>query len=596
MKRREAVAGLIIAALVVLALMAVFAVQLSNNQAKSRRDIESRVHERSMLAAALIDSLFQTIQQQVPQEARLYGSPKVSNRLLDSKRATNSYLALLNASGTPIAYSHGFDAQARADLNRSATLKLLKAGKPWALGNVLPYGKTGVINYGVTLPTKSGMRYLLTGLDPATLSPFLLGELRQIPGVKGAYNYVFDGAGVVIASTNPKRPPGYRLHTRAQMAAFAHTSGDVNGHYYDQVRLGNSTWRILLAAPNGPLFASVSGVRKWLPWLIFTAFGIVAAVTLALARRALRDNDRVRLTNARLEEANASLAEVNEQLAQTNQTLAETNTALEISNSELERRARELARSNAELDQFASIASHDLQEPLRKVRTFTERISQTEGDALSERGLDYLHRANASAERMQRLIEDLLTFSRVATQGRPFTEVDLGTVTKEVIEDLEESINSTGAEVRVGALPTINADPHQMRQLVQNLLSNAIKFNRPGVTPQIDISAETDGDLVKLMVRDNGIGFDPQYGGRIFRVFERLHGRGTYPGTGIGLALCRKIAERHGGTVVGDSVPGEGSVFTVTLQRQRSEAAAAAAAAGEDQSAPAASEEPYAVA
>ena len=340
------------------------------------------------------------------------------------------------------------------------------------------------------------------------------------------------------------------------------------------MKLTNSTWRILLSAPNGPLFASVSGLRKWLPWLIFIAFGIVAGITLVLARRALRDSDRLHASNIQL---------------------ADTNRALEATNVELERRAEELARSNAELDQFASIASHDLQEPLRKVRTFTERIAQTEGEVLSERGLDYLRRANASAERMQRLIEDLLKFSRVATQGRPFARVDLGALVREVVEDLEEPIARTGAEIRLGKLPTVKADPHQMRQLMQNLISNAIKFQREGAKPEVEISAEVKGDLVTLTVRDNGIGFDPQYRERIFRVFERLHGRGTYPGTGIGLALCRKIAERHGGTVVADSTPGQGSVFTVTLQTE-SAAPTPPASPAEDGSAPASSEEPYVVA
>ncbi|MFL5336570.1 MAG: histidine kinase dimerization/phospho-acceptor domain-containing protein, partial [Geminicoccaceae bacterium] len=473
MKRREAVAGLIIAALVVLALTAVFAVQLSDNQAKSKQDIENRVHERSVLAAALIDSLFQSSQRQVPQQARLYGARTVPNSLLESKRGQNTYLALLDSDGRAIAHSHGFNAQARADLRRSATLSLLRAGKPWALGNVLPYGNTGIVNFGVALPTKAGMRYLLTGFRPAELAPLLMGELKEIPGVKGAYNYIFDGNGVVITSTNPQRPPGYRLHTPRQLTAFAHSSGEVAGRYYDQVRLSNSTWRILLAAPNGPLFASVSGLRKWLPWLIFIAFGIVAGITLVLARRALRDSDRLHATNVQL---------------------ADTNRALGATNAELERRAEELARSNAELDQFASIASHDLQEPLRKVRTFAERIAQTEGEVLSERGLDYLRRANASAARMQRLIEDLLMFSRVATQGRPFTPVDLEVVTGEVLEDLEEPITRTGAEIRVRKLPTVKADAHQMRQLMQNLISNAIKFQREGAKPEVEIAAEVKDD------------------------------------------------------------------------------------------------------
>jgi signal transduction histidine kinase len=572
-------AGLIIGSMVVLALMAVFAIQLSDNQAKSKQDIEGRVHERSVLATALISSLFQSVQQQVPAEAKLYGTPTVPGKLLDRKVGHNLYLALVDPSSNVIAASREFSAQARADLKLSATLKLLRAGKPWALGNVLPYGKTGVINYGVALPTASGRRFLLTGFTPIALSSFLTADLRQIPGVKGAHNYLLDGRGVVISSTNPQRPPGYLFHTPAQLNVLDHTHGDISGHYFDQVRLTNSTWRLVLAAPDGPLFASVSGLRKWLPWIIFIAFGIVAVATLILGRRVLRDAEVVRETNAQLGDANGQLASVNGQLAEANETL--------------QRRARELARSNAELEQFASIASHDLQEPLRKVRTFTERITETEHDRLSERGLDYLRRANASAERMQRLIEDLLKFSRVATQGRPFAPVDLGSVAEEVVEDLDDSIHRSGAEVHIGSLPTINADAHQMRQLLQNLISNAVKFKRDGVTPRIDIDSEVTGGMVKLTVSDNGIGFDPQYSRRIFRVFERLHGRGTYPGTGIGLALCRKIAERHGGTVVADSTLGEGSTFTVTMQTQRTEGVTSAAPAEEADITRVEHEEPY---
>ena len=252
--------------------------------------------------------------------------------------------------------------------------------------------------------------------------------------------------------------------------------------------------------------------------------------------------------------------------------LAESNAALASSNAELERHTHELARSNAELDQFASIASHDLQEPLRKVRTFTERVTATESEALSERGRDYLQRAGASAERMQRLIEDLLKFSRVTTQSRPFVAVDLEEVAREVVEDLDEQVAAAGAVVHIGALPTISADAGQMRQLMQNLISNGLKFRRDGVRPEIDINATTQEGWVKLIVHDNGIGFDPQYASRIFRVFERLHGRASYPGTGIGLALCLKIAERHGGTVLAESVPGQGSTFTVVMQSERTEA------------------------
>ena len=543
MKRRDAVIA-VFAAVILLALLSVFAIELSNTQAKSKRDVEARVHERGVLAGALVDSLFQTVTQQVPQDARLYGTPTVSDRTMDAHNQQNTYLALLDGSGTKVlASSRGFNAKARANLARSAALALIRSGHPYGLGDLLPYGRTGVINFAVIFPTRFGARILLTGFAPQALGTFITADLHKIPGVKGAHNYLIDGNDAVLASTNPARPVGY-VFTGSAAAALRTVSGDVNGHYYDSVPLSNSTERIVLSAPNGPLFASVSGLRKWVPWIIFVAFAVVAIVALDLGRRALRSADRIRSSNERL-------AAVNDQL--------------ETVNSALEGRAAELARSNSELEQFASIASHDLQEPLRKVRTFTQQLTVTEADHLSEKGRDYLGRANAAAERMQRLIEDLLKFSRVATHGRAFSPVDLQGLVRGVLEDLELEVDEAGAVVHVGDLPTIDGDEPQLRQLMQNLISNALKFRRDDVVPEVDIGATSTEDSVQITVRDNGIGFESQYAGRIFRVFERLHGRSRYQGTGIGLALCRKIAERHGGTIVADSELGAGATFTVTL-------------------------------
>ena len=234
-------------------------------------------------------------------------------------------------------------------------------------------------------------------------------------------------------------------------------------------------------------------------------------------------------------------------------------------NLELAARATELERSNSELEQFASIASHDLQEPLRKVRTFTQRVTATESENLSEQGRDYLNRANASAARMQTLVEDLLTFSRVATRGRPFLAVDLGELIADAQEDLAHVIERTGATVAVGEMPTVDADELQMRQLLQNLLTNALKFRHESRPLEISIEGTVDDEVATIAIRDNGIGFDPRYRDRIFRVFERLHGRSEYEGTGIGLALCRKIVERHRGTIAAEGELDVGTTFTVTL-------------------------------
>jgi signal transduction histidine kinase len=234
---------------------------------------------------------------------------------------------------------------------------------------------------------------------------------------------------------------------------------------------------------------------------------------------------------------------------------------------EVERINRELARSNRELESFASVASHDLQEPLRKITAFGDRLKSQEAGALSDRGRDYLERMQNAATRMQSLIEDLLAYSRVTTRGQPFVPVSLAEVTREVLSDLELRIERTGARVEVGELPTIEADPTQMRQLLQNLLSNALKFQRPGETPRIRVEGRplNGSAAIELRVEDNGIGFDEKYLDRIFTVFQRLHGRGEYEGTGVGLAICRKIALRHGGDITARSQPGQGATFIVTL-------------------------------
>ena len=235
--------------------------------------------------------------------------------------------------------------------------------------------------------------------------------------------------------------------------------------------------------------------------------------------------------------------------------------------SDLKRTQFRLEQSNRELESFASVASHDLQEPLRKIQTFGERLKTTCGASLSPEGRDYLERMNNAAGRMRRLIDDLLSFSRISSKTPTFVRVDLGRVAREVLGDLETSIEQAGASVSVGELPTLQAEPMQMRQLLQNLVSNALKFRRENVAPSVSIDATVDPNagLCELRVADNGIGFDEKYLDRIFNVFQRLHGRGKYEGTGIGLAICRKIAERHGGSIGARSTPGQGASFIVKL-------------------------------
>ncbi len=228
----------------------------------------------------------------------------------------------------------------------------------------------------------------------------------------------------------------------------------------------------------------------------------------------------------------------------------------------------ELKRSNSELEQFAYVASHDLQEPLRMVSSYTQLIQRRYGDKLDGDAKEFMHYVVDGAARMKQLIEDLLAYSRVGTKGKQFREIELEAALKRAVTNLRAAIEESGAAVTWDPLPRLSADDVQLAQLFQNLIGNALKFRGAGV-PRIHVSAvERESDW-EFAVRDNGIGIEPQYFERIFMVFQRLHTKGEYPGTGIGLAICKKVVERHRGEIWVTSQPGEGSQFHFTLPKTR---------------------------
>ena len=243
----------------------------------------------------------------------------------------------------------------------------------------------------------------------------------------------------------------------------------------------------------------------------------------------------------------------------------------------------ELKRSNVELEQFAYIASHDLQEPLRKVQAFGTMLTDEYSDKLGDEARDYIRRMLGATDRMKTLINDLLTYSRITTKGQPFASVDLSVTAREVVSDLETVVQETGGRLEIGPLPTLDADATQMRQLLQNMIANGLKYHKDDVPPVVKVEgrlldnrrhavlpASDSPSACEITVTDNGIGFEQVYADRIFAPFVRLHGRSSkYEGTGIGLAVCRKIVERHGGIIVALSSPGEGATFRITLPVQQ---------------------------
>lgn len=236
---------------------------------------------------------------------------------------------------------------------------------------------------------------------------------------------------------------------------------------------------------------------------------------------------------------------------------------------ELENKAWELKRNIQELKDFTSIASHDLQEPLRKVISFGERLRVNYDELLDDRAKDYIEVMGKASMRMQKLIDGLLQLSRVTTKGTPFQPINLENVVSEVLVDLESTIAKAQAQIIVGELPPVIADETQMRHLFTCLTHNAVKFHKPGVVPEISIASHDLGNgYWEILVHDNGIGIDEKYNDRIFKPFERLHGRSEWEGVGMGLALCQKIVTRHGGTIAVKSKPDIGSTFIITLPKK----------------------------
>jgi len=516
---------LLAAAGLIAVVLGFFAVALFDGRADRRRAAGERFGDEARVSAALIESIFSSSADQVAADnVQRFGGATIDKAELETlvEKTKLSYAVVLDAEGNPIAATDnaGPSVLGALDEGPEHVTRVLQ-GEPWGLSG-LTKGKTA--EYASRFESSRGTRVLVQGFPVGLISGFVGGTLAKLPNAAREHAYVTDGTGRVISSAEPD----------VKVAAPAPPLGD--DRTGTQAGIGGSEWKVVLSQRSADLYRGLGATTQW---LVLAALALAGGMALLLLRRAMRQA-------ATLESAFATL---------------------EVAHADLERTNAELARSNGELDQFASVASHDLQEPLRKVQAFGDRLERRFGHELDDEARDYLRRMRDAGARMSVLIDDLLRFSRVTTRAKPHVTVDLDRVVREVLLDLGSLVDETGGTVELDRLPAVTADPTQMRQLLQNLIANGLKFHRPDAPPVVRVRsapAPAPG-AVAFQVLDNGIGFESAHEERIFRVFERLHPRDVYAGTGIGLALCRKIAERHGGSIAGEGRPDEGATFTVVL-------------------------------
>lgn len=533
----------VLTALAVLLATAGTLIQLSQSDARHR--LEERFKLRITLGGGFVRSYlddFATREQEVGLD-ELAGAEVPEGALGRAAHALGLDVAvLLDETGSLIQI-----VPHRAEMigtNLSASYEHLRqavAGET-AVSDVVFSANEGLPVIAVATPfdTPYGRR-VLSGGFLAAQTP-LAAYLRAAVPITSAATYLVDGKGDIVAS-NLSVDAGAATVVEALDPVLAGaialaTDGryqDSTGSQYFAVQpVENTRLRLVATVSAANLYAPISGAGQWIAWIVLASLGVVAVYLVRVLG------------------------------------------ALSRTQSELGLATNELERSNRELQDFAGIASHDLQEPLRKIQSFGDRLVKHHGATLDEEGRDYLERMLDAAGRMQTLIQDLLTWSRVRSRPEELQDVELSLVVSEVLEDLEVRLQKDGAKVIVGPLPTIMASPLQMGQLFQNLIANALKFHRSGVPPVVRVDAKIathgsrHGGLAskpawEIRVADNGIGFDAQYAEKIFAPFQRLHGRTAYEGTGMGLAICRGIVERLGGTLTATSAAGEGATFLIVL-------------------------------
>ena len=511
--------------LTLLVALAVTTFLLVDSQRQQRADLRAAYGQRAEIASGVVNSIFRVaFAGQARDAAERYTAERPTRQQLDAaaQQGNTVYVAILDASGEVLAAS----GRAPADLGRRTgtvpphVRSALRDG--FGLSDIVGRGRAAVVETAVGFESPFGRRIQLSGAPARTYADVLGGTLVRLPRVASGQAWVLDGHSRVLGAAGVarrlRRPPAeFRRNRRS--GRFEGPDGPT---FYTTEPVPSSTWRIIIAAPERQLFSFIGGTSRWLPWILL-AFGALALVAIGLLLRGL----------------------------------LRTAVALRSSN-------EELARSNEDLEQFAYVASHDLSEPLRTVAGFSQLLGRRYHGRLDPEADQYIEHMASGVERMQQLIDDLLVYSRVGRQPIARDRVDLDELLGEVLASIAPALEERGARVTSDELPVVQGERTQLGQVLQNLLSNAVKFTAPDVAPEVHVSARRREGMWLIAVRDNGIGID-QDDDVIFKMFGRLHPADAYPGTGIGLALVKRIVERHGGEVDVAPAPGGGSVFSFTL-------------------------------
>jgi signal transduction histidine kinase len=505
-------------------------------QADSREQLRDRFALRNALGARFAEAYTAEI---VTREAAV-GARELAGATVSSDtfaRVAGSLgfdvAVLLDADGDAIAAVPPLSVAAGKDLGgRYPHLASALAGQP-AISNVVASAAEGVpvVAFAAPFETPFGRR-VVSGAFPVARTP-LAAYLDNAMPITSAAIYLIDGAGRIAASNRDEGATATTLAAATPDLATAMAAGaetfERGGrtHFLAVQEVAGTPFTLVSSVALVDIYTPIEGPALWMPWLVLAALTVAALYLLRVLTSLSRSQLALRGVTAELE------------------------------------------RSNVELRDFAAVASHDLQEPLRKIQAFGERLEeQTEG-ALDAAAADSLARIRQAAGRMQTLVQDLLEYSAVATQAPEPVRLDLDRLLAEVVVDLEERTRATGGRVVVGDMPTVTGSALQMRQLFQNLIANGLKFHRDGVPPEVrvEVTRARGGrsGTWEFQVSDNGVGFDDRHAERIFAPFHRLHSRQAFAGTGIGLAICRRIVERHGGAISAHGVPGAGATFTVTL-------------------------------